>query len=65
LILLFFLWGCNPPSADAPEKGDAGGMRWKWVDGWVGRWGSNLLEAKGKGDGVEFHGWGTEKGDNI
>ena len=29
---------------DAPEKGDARGVRWEWV----GRWGNTLLQAKGK-----------------
>ena len=32
---------------DAPEKGDSRGRKWEWV----GRWGSTLLESKGKGDG--------------
>ena len=50
-----FLW-----RLDAPEKGDARGVRW------VGGWESTLLEVKGRGDGVGGL-WkgGTRKGDNI
>ena len=38
---------------DAPEKGDARGVRWEWVSGW----GSTLIEAKGRGR--EKMGWGV------
>jgi hypothetical protein len=40
---------------DAPEKGDARGMRLEWVGGWV----STLLEAKGREMG------GGQRGDLV
>jgi hypothetical protein len=37
---------------DAPEKGDARGVRWEGVRGWVGRLENTLLEAKGRAEEV-------------
>ena len=46
---------------DAPEKGDARGVRQEWVDGWE----ITLLEAKGKGRGYKVHEEETGKRDKI
>ena len=46
---------------DAPEKGNARGVRWDWMGGWE----STLLEAKGMGMERGVYGGSTRKEDNI
>jgi hypothetical protein len=46
------------PGLDAPEEEDARRVTWEWVN----RWGSTLLEAKGRGRGCSVCGGESWKG---